>query len=312
MCGRTACTLNKKCLQRATSMYSTKKNNLPQWVDLHKGQSYEPNYNMSPGQLTPVLVMDENVLPHEETEGEHVICPMRWGLIPNWYKGSLEEFSFKTNNSRIEGILEKPTFKGPLSSGRRCVILAEGFFEWKATSSGKRPFFIFFPQENGVSMHERSWGQCEDELWSAECGWKGPRLLTMAGIFDVWKSPEHGNIYSYSVITMPASKSLSVVHTRMPAILDGISQVQQWLDSGSISCDKALSSLAPTENIEMFPVSTDVNNSRNNTISCVLPVKSDKEVSKKQSSKTSLMSWVKIRPRTSVEPPEQKRQKTDE
>ncbi|GIY73966.1 abasic site processing protein HMCES [Caerostris extrusa] len=109
---------------------------------------------------------------------------MRWDLVPSWFKGNLQECPLKTNNCRHESILEKPTFKGAASAGRRCIVLADGFYEWKEIGNKKKqPYFIYFPQEKEVFMQSR-------DSFSEEGEWKGPRLLTMAGLFDVWISPQ--------------------------------------------------------------------------------------------------------------------------
>ncbi|XP_070177407.1 abasic site processing protein HMCES-like isoform X2 [Littorina saxatilis] len=71
---------------------------------------------------------------------------MKWGLIPAWHKGDPYKLQYETNNCRAEGMLTKKTYKGPLEKGNRCIILAEGFFEWKRTEKGKQPYFIYFPQ----------------------------------------------------------------------------------------------------------------------------------------------------------------------
>ncbi|XP_035213172.1 abasic site processing protein HMCES-like isoform X5 [Stegodyphus dumicola] len=80
-----------------------------------------------------------------------------------------------------------------------------------------------------------------------------------------------GTMYSYSVITMDASKTVSFVHSRMPAILESDDEVAMWLDSSRVPTKKALTLLKPVENLQMHPVSTVVNNSRNNSVECIKP-----------------------------------------
>ncbi|XP_035232440.1 abasic site processing protein HMCES-like, partial [Stegodyphus dumicola] len=185
MCGRIACTLDKDCIQRATCRYSKNKESL-NWIEKYNWQSYQPNYNLSPSQISPVLVADYLISAQDNSDYNHVITPMRWGFIPSWYKGSYEEFSLKTNNCRIEGILEKPTYRGSAVAGRRCVILADGFYEWKVVSNKqKKPYFIYFPQEDGPDVFCR-----ENDSSSESKEWKGPHLLTMAGLFDIWRTSE--------------------------------------------------------------------------------------------------------------------------
>ncbi|XP_054713026.1 abasic site processing protein HMCES-like [Uloborus diversus] len=283
MCGRTACTLDKHGIQKASCPYSKTKEP-PAWIQKYDWQNYQPSYNLAPSQISPVLV-NSTTLSLKELD-EVVLFPMRWGLIPSWYKGSLEGFTLKTNNCRQEGILEKPTYRGPATAGRRCVILADGFYEWKICGSKqKQPYFIYFPQEEGPDVFTQKLDISDDVKYN------GPRLLTMAGLFDTWKSSENEVIYSYSVVTMDASKTASFVHSRMPAILENEDEVSMWLDSQRVPVKKALSILKPIENLQMHPVSTLVNNSRNNSIDCIKPMSLEKKVSPMKT--TGLTAWLK-------------------
>jgi len=249
-------------------------------------QDYKPLYNLSPSQISPVIVSDEVIAPYEKYDN-YVIMPMRWGFIPSWYKGRLEEYNLKTNNCRYENILEKPTYKGAAMAGFRCVILADGFYEWKIVGSKqKQPYFIYFPQEKGPDVFTKLLDSKEESEWC------GPRLLTMAGLFDIWKNSESEVMYSYSVITMESSKTASFVHERMPAILDGKDKVSMWLDSKRVPIKEAIANLKPIEDIEMHPVSTLVNNSRNNSVECIM--KKDTAVKSPVAFKhTALTSWLK-------------------
>ncbi|GFQ93887.1 abasic site processing protein HMCES [Trichonephila clavata] len=254
MCGRTACTLNQHGIQRATCQYSKSKENLP-WIQKFGWQTYEPNYNLSPTQNSPVIVNGTVFDPKDECDN-HVLTLMRWGFIPSWYKGDIQECSLKANNCRIEGLLEKPTFRGAASGGRRCVVLADGFYEWKKVSDKKKqPYFIYFPQDEDVFSKSGDSFLDDDE-------WKGPKLLTMAGIFDAWKSPE--------------------------AILNGEEEVSMWLDTDKVPTKEALSMLKPLEDIQMHPVSTIVGNSRNNSNECVKPFKE----AEKKIKKNALTDWL--------------------
>ncbi|KAM6214527.1 abasic site processing protein HMCES isoform 3-T3 [Rhynchocyon petersi] len=162
--------------------------------------------------------------------------------------------------------------KVPLGKGRRCVILADGFYEWQRCqgTSQRQPYFIYFPQikteKSGNTVNRTS-----PEDW--EKVWDNWRLLTMAGIFDCWEPPQGGDIlYSYTIITVDSCKGLKDIHHRMPAILDGDEAVSKWLDFGEVSMQEALTLIQPTENVTFHPVSTIVNNSRNNTPECLAPV----------------------------------------
>lgn len=248
--------------------------------------------------------------------------PMLWGLIPSWHRGSIGEKSYETNNCRAEGMLEKKTYKVPLQKGHRCVVLAEGFFEWKRDKNVKQPYYIYFPHvqnksnrdslsdkkvkveghfevkvepdsvicetgnvqhsDNRVKLEEMDFEKEESQL---------PRLLTMAGVFDVWTPPgESEPLYSYSVITVDSSPALSWLHDRMPAILTSDEEIEQWLNFEDIPLNKAVSCIRPVTCIESHPVSTVVNNSRNNTAECVKMI--DLSKPKKCAASTFMSSWL--------------------
>lgn len=149
-------------------------------------------------------------------------------------------------------------------------MLAEGYFEWKKESASSQPYFIYFPQENVDYKNRSSWN--EDEFFQDE-QWKGPRLLTFAGIYDVNSNIKETDepLHSVTIITKEAHPKLKWIHQRMPCVLDGDSMVKSWLNS-SISYSDALKLLnEPCDNLTWHPVSSQVGNSRNNSIENVLP-----------------------------------------
>uniref|UniRef100_A0A8C6Z5K7 Abasic site processing protein HMCES n=1 Tax=Nothoprocta perdicaria TaxID=30464 RepID=A0A8C6Z5K7_NOTPE len=103
--------------------------------------------------------------------------------------------------------------------------------------------------------------------------WKGWRPLTMAGIFDCWEPPGGGDaLYTYTIITVDASKDVSFIHHRMPAILDGEEAVRKWLDFAEVPTQEAVKLIQPTENVVFHPVSTIVNSVRNDSPECLAPI----------------------------------------
>ena len=101
-----------------------------------------------------------------------------------------------TNNARLEGLKESKLFRRPLKEKRLCVVVAQGFYEWKEQTqkkTPKQPYFIFMPQEDCKGSgpddvaDEGAWNRA---TWSEEDGWTGPKILMMAGLYDVWNSPE--------------------------------------------------------------------------------------------------------------------------
>ncbi|XP_016052827.1 PREDICTED: embryonic stem cell-specific 5-hydroxymethylcytosine-binding protein [Miniopterus natalensis] len=290
MCGRTSCHLPRDVLTRACAYQDRQgQQRLPEWRDPDK---YCPSYNKSPQSNSPVLLSRLH-LEKGADSSERIIAPMRWGLVPSWFKeGDPSKLQFNTSNCRSDTIMEKRSFKVPLGKGRRCVVLADGFYEWQRCQGNQRqPYFIYFPQiktEKSGSIGAAN----NPEDW--EKVWDNWRLLTMAGIFDCWEPPEGGDcLYSYSIITVDSCKGLNDIHHRMPAILDGEEAVSKWLDFGEVSTQEALKLIHPTENITFHPVSPVVNNSRNNTPECLAPV--DLQVKKElkaSGSSQMMLQWL--------------------
>uniref|UniRef100_A0A8D2PXK1 Abasic site processing protein HMCES n=1 Tax=Zosterops lateralis melanops TaxID=1220523 RepID=A0A8D2PXK1_ZOSLA len=228
-----------------------------------------------------ISVVQRQVICKDADSSERVLMDMRWGLVPSWFKqDNPSRLQFNTSNCRSDTMLSKSSYKGALLKGRRCVVLADGFYEWQQQSGGKQPYFIYFPQTKDTEGDEE---------------WKGWRLLTMAGIFDCWKPPgEEEMLYTYSIITVDASKDVSFIHHRMPAILDGDEAIRKWLDFAEVPTQEAVKLIQPTENIVFHPVSTFVNNIRNNAPECVEPIElgAKKEV-KATSSNKVMLSWLK-------------------
>uniref|UniRef100_A0A8C7BME1 Abasic site processing protein HMCES n=1 Tax=Neovison vison TaxID=452646 RepID=A0A8C7BME1_NEOVI len=259
MCGRTSCHLPKDVLARACAYRDRQgRQRLPEWKDPDK---YCPSYNKSPQSSSPVLLSRLH-FEKDADSSERIIAPMRWGLVPSWFKESdPSKLKFNTSNCRSDTIMEKRSFK-----------------------SG-------------------SVGAVDDpEHW--EKVWDNWRLLTMAGIFDCWESPEGGDLlYSYTIITVDSCKSLNDIHPRMPAILDGEEEVSKWLDFGEVSTQEALKLIHPTENITFHPVSCVVNNTRNNTPECLAPLNLllKKEL-KASGSSQKMMQWLATKSPKKEEP----------
>jgi putative SOS response-associated peptidase YedK len=127
--------------------------------------TYYPSYNVCPQNRTPVLVnaVTEN--------GQRALQVMKWGLIPSWHKGDSNSFAYNMSNARLDTLQEKASFRTPLNKGQRCVVLADGFFEWQSTPEGKRPYFVYFKPSKGGNEFEEPYVKKIT-----------PRLLTMAGI----------------------------------------------------------------------------------------------------------------------------------
>src|SRR5579885_2379420 len=147
------------------------------------------SYNIAPTTSIPVVI---------RADDERFIVPMRWGLIPSWHKEG-RKFSL-LNNAKIETVDIKPSFRLPFTR-KRCLIIANGFYEWDQTVKPKQPYYYHLKND-------------------------GP--IAIAGIWDNWISPE-GLLSSCCIITTPANQIVSKVHNRMPGIISP-DQYDTWLD----------------------------------------------------------------------------------
>ncbi len=165
-----------------------------------------------------------------ERDGRRELVPMRWGLMPSWWKKKAMETP-ATFNARAETVAEKPMFRAAFKRNR-CLIPASGYYEWKGTETGKQPYY--FSTENGSA-------------------------LTIAGLWDEWKDVETGEpLKSCTMIITAANEFVSKVHDRMPALLTPF-QFDAWL-AGSTG----LELLVPwsQRSLQAWPVSRRVNSSR--------------------------------------------------
>lgn len=277
--------------------------------------------------MSPVLLSQRH-FDKDAPVDERVLALMRWGLVPSWFKESdPSKMYYSTSNCRSEGILQKKSYKDPAVKGQRCVILADGFYEWRKLEKGKQPFFIYFPQTHEPSEVKKEDQDdpatlarneknpktlCHPEEASPDLTeggekpgeWTGWKLLTIAGLFDCWTPPDGGEpLYTYSVITVNASPKLQSIHDRMPAILDGEEEVRRWLDFGEVKCQDALKLLQPKEVLTFHPVSSLVNNSRNNSPECLQPVDLNSKKEPKPTASSKMMkTWLSSSPSKRKEP----------
>lgn len=195
---------------------------------------HEPRYNVAPTQ--EVLVLVEN--------GERRLDKFRWGLVPHWSKGPDTRYSMI--NARAETVAEKPSYRDPFAK-RRCLVLADGFYEWKKTDNGKVPMYIRL---------------------------KSGQPFGFAGLWDVW-TPADGDerLKSCTIITTEPNELLKPIHDRMPAILPD-DAVDDWLDLEGSEKDALLSLLKPYpgDDLEAYAVSRYVNSPANDSPKCIEPV----------------------------------------
>ena len=185
--------------------------------------SYDPGYNIAP---------TESVLTVRNVDGREAAF-MKWGLIPFW--ATDPKIGARMINARAETVAEKPAFRNALKK-RRCLVLADGYYEWQKTPTGKRPFRII--------------------MRSAE-------PFAMAGLWETWRDPQGNVVPSCTIITTAANDYIAPIHNRMPVILPRESE-ELWLDSGIESAASLSHLLIPTpeDTLQAYEVSTIVNNAR--------------------------------------------------
>ncbi|MCM2272899.1 MAG: SOS response-associated peptidase [candidate division Zixibacteria bacterium] len=192
-------------------------------------------FNIAPTQQAPVIY---------QTDSGRTLTMMRWGLVPFWAKD--ESIGNKLINARSETLAEKPSFKRSLER-KRCIVPADGFYEWKKSTDGKTrtPMRIVVGQGD---------------------------LFGFAGLWDRWKSPDGGSVESYTIITTEPNKFVSSIHNRMPVILSRDTEAQ-WLDP-EITDPELLTPLLVPYNGEMkaYEVSTSVNSPSNDSPSLIEPI----------------------------------------
>jgi putative SOS response-associated peptidase YedK len=189
----------------------------------------EPNYNAAPTQMMPVVTQ----------EGVEL---MRWGLIPKWAKD--EKIGQRLINARSETIFDKPVWRSVITK-KRCLVPANGFYEWQKRADGKQPYYIYV---------------------------KDQKLFMFAGVWESW-SHEGKEWHTYSILTTVPNSEMSNVHDRMPVILHKDDHAQ-WLAADTQQDIEPL--LMPYEHggLDMFEVSKEVNVTRTNDNHLITPINS--------------------------------------
>ena len=195
----------------------------------------QPRYNIAPTQ-------DVAAVRRAAGSADRELAMLRWGLVPSWAKDIA--IGARMINARAETLAEKPSFRSAFKS-RRCLIVADGFYEWQKQPKGpKQPFLI---------------------------GLKDGEPFAFAGLWERWeKSPDDKPVESCTIVTTEANDLLKPIHDRMPVIL-APDDYDAWLDVAGNSPDKARALLQPfpSERMAMSSVSTRVNSVRNDDPTCI-------------------------------------------
>ena len=220
MCGRKTLTMSKKAIIEELM------------VDEWQVEDYEPSYNIAPTQNSLVLVQEK---------GFKIVRSMKWGLIPAWSKNEL--YGSKMINARSETVTTKPSFKN-LIPKNRCIVLSDGYYEWKQSGGRKAPFFI----------QKKDGG-----------------LMLFAGLWTTW-SMSSKKVFTYTILTTKAQKDISAIHHRMPALIDK-SKAEMWinLDNKFSGVEQELTETK--EVLNFYQVSDFVNKPDNNSVACISPFK---------------------------------------
>jgi putative SOS response-associated peptidase YedK len=194
-----------------------------------------PRYNLAPTQ--DVLAV------RQAADGVRELVALRWGLVPAWSQGPDSRFSMI--NARAETVAQKPAYRSAFRH-RRCLIPSEGFYEWRATPTGKQPYLI----RRGDT--------------------RGRPMFAMAGLWETWQGPA-GPLDSCTIIVTDANPQIAVVHDRMPAIIEP-PDYTAWLDPNAYD-DQALAALLRPASgpWHLCPVSRRVNSPRNDDPGLILP-----------------------------------------
>ena len=221
MCGRFTLTVDPAELQETFSGYT-----FP--------TQFAPRFNIAPTQ--PVLAIPN--------DGKKRADFFIWGLIPSWAKDP--SVGNRLINARGETLAEKPSFRGGYKY-KRCLILADGFYEWKKQpgSKAKVPYFIHM---------------------------KNRQPFAFAGLWDEWNSTDGSLIRSCTIVTIEPNELMASLHNRMPVILPADAYAQ-WLEYSLQTPEKLQAFIKPYPAAEMaaYPVSTLVNNPKNDLAECVVP-----------------------------------------
>jgi putative SOS response-associated peptidase YedK len=194
--------------------------------------NFPPRYNVAPTQPIPVVRL---------VDGRRSFALLRWGLIPSWVKDP-RGFSLLIN-ARAESVLEKPAFRNAMRR-RRCLIPADGFYEWKRDGLRKRPFLA-----------------------------RPKGLVAFAGLWEPWMGPNGEEVDTACIVTTAANRTLRPLHDRMPAVIPP-DAFDRWLDCAHVEAEAAMALLAPAPEdlFEAYEVSTAVNRAANDSPALIEPL----------------------------------------
>jgi len=223
MCGRFSLTTDIARLQEQFNF------------DFNGEFTVNPRFNIAPSQQVLTLGSDG---------GKRIGTTMKWGLVPYWADDI--KIGYKMINARGESVDEKASFKRPFKS-KRCLILADGFYEWKKEGKNKQPYRFVMKDE---------------------------KPFAFAGLWEQWNKGEEP-LYTCTIITTKPNEVTEEVHDRMPVILEE-DVYDLWLNPQMEDAEYLKSLLVPypADKMKLYPVSTVVNSPKNDVEECLAPLNS--------------------------------------
>jgi len=195
--------------------------------------NFPPRYNVAPTQPIAIIRL---------ADGKRQFALVRWGLLPSWVKDP-KTFTLLIN-ARGESVVDKPAFRAAMKR-RRCLIPADGFYEWQATGGRKRPFYV----------HAKSGAP-----------------LAFAGLWETWTGPNGEELDTAAIVTTRANKALEPIHDRMPVIV-APEAFELWLNSDKVDAETAAALIAPAPEdlLEAYEISPAVNRTANDNAKLIEP-----------------------------------------
>ena len=195
-----------------------------------------PRYNVAPTQNVPALIV---------RNARRAVVDLHWGLVPAWAKD--RSIGPRLINARAESVDQKPSFKNAFRN-RRCLILADGFYEWQKRGREKQPMFVRVD---------------------------GGKPFALAGLYEIWRPGSGDELASCTIITTQSNELMQTVHDRMPVILP-FSICNRWLDPGLTDITELIFMLLPyeAERMDFYPVSVYVNSPGHDDPRCIEKVES--------------------------------------
>ncbi|WP_128895806.1 SOS response-associated peptidase [Longirhabdus pacifica] len=199
----------------------------------HKPMTWKPRYNIAPTQSVLSCIKHQDAMR---------IGTLQWGLIPHWAKDS--KIGSKLINARSETVMQKPSFKNSFAR-KRCIIIADGFFEWKQNEDGKQPLYITL---------------------------KDQPLFAMAGLYDTWQDEHEKKIHTCTILTTKANTFMEHIHQRMPVILKR-NHIDSWLmPKQSIPTLQSLMQPYHAHEMRAIPVTKKMGNAAFDSPECIQPI----------------------------------------